>query len=81
MSSRYSEVYRGRTIRVVRDDSYPVVTVDKGNAHLTVAQARRSIDHQRDRSCRNHGGNCPTDAMSELREHGPYAGVTETSLS
>lgn len=72
--NQYSEEYRGRTIRVLRDDAHPVVRVDGGNAYLTVAQARRSIDHFADRSCVAHG-RCSGDALSELRDHGVYAGV------
>ncbi|HEY7822654.1 MAG TPA: hypothetical protein VIG24_07480 [Acidimicrobiia bacterium] len=69
----YSEQYRGRSIEVVRDDDYPVVR--SGTlTFVTVAQARRSIDHFLDRSCARHGS-CTGDAMDELREFGPYAGT------
>lgn len=52
----YTEEYRGRTIVVVRDDSHPIVMVKGGNSHLTVAQARRAVDHFRDRTCAAHDG-------------------------
>lgn len=74
----YTEVYRGRTITVIRDDAYPVVKVRGGNSHLTVAQARRSVDHFIDRSCSGHprgSASCSRDSLDELRRHGPYAGV------
>jgi len=80
-ATSYTEEYRGRTITVVRDDPWPVVTVHKGtyrgSQYLTVAQARRAVDHMLDRTCATHGGErrCPASSLDELREHGPYAGV------
>lgn len=77
----YSETYRGHLIEVINDHPGQALVLQHYNTYgvrplpcVTVAQARRGIDHRLDRSCRAHGV-CSADSLPELRQHGVYAGV------